>query len=439
MDVRDAAAEYRIEPVSDVGADEVSPRYKRTEVGVIPEDWCVCSLTQLADVLTGLTYRPTDVADAGVLVLRSSNIQNGRLTYDDNVYVAAAAVPPSVIVRNGDILVCVRNGSRELIGKSAMIREPGTATAFGAFMAVLRAPEPWFAYYTFQSACVERQIYEQLGATINQITGSGFKAFQVAYPVDRSERTAIAEALSDADALIESLQQLIAKQRAIKQGAMQALLTGRQRLPGFSGEWQTKRLGDVGTFRKGRGIPRSVANTGTLPAVRYGEIYTTHSDYVRSFATWISEAAATSATRIGWGDILFAGSGETKEEIGKCVAIVEDVTAYAGGDIVIFHPKEGDPIYFGYVLNVPEVNEQKARRGQGDAVVHISSGALAQIVISLPTVAEQTAIAAVLSDMDAAIDALEARLAKTRALKAGMMQQLLTGRIRLVPRGRAHA
>jgi type I restriction enzyme S subunit len=133
--------------------------------------------------------------------------------------------------------------------------------------------------------------------------------------------------------------------------------------------------------------------------------------------------------------VLFAGSGETKGEIGKCVAFVSEAEAYAGGDIVILRPRATDSQFLGYALNTPSVARQKASFGQGDAVVHISASALAQVSLALPPVEEQTAIAAVLSDMDAEITALEARREKTRAIKQGMMQQLLTGRIRLVEPG----
>ena len=153
---------------------------------------------------------------------------------------------------------------------------------------------------------------------------------------------------------------------------------------------------------------------------------------MRSFNSWISREVAETATPLRRGDIVFAGSGETKEEIGKCVALVDDVEAYAGGDIVILRPNGANSLFLGYLLNTPTVASQKASRGQGDAVVHISASALASINLSLPSQAEQTAIAAVLSDMDAELAALEARRDKTRALKQGMMQELLTGRTRLV-------
>lgn len=248
--------------------------------------------------------------------------------------------------------------------------------------------------------------------------------------VDEQER--IAEVLSDADALIESLEQLLAKKRHIKQGAMQELLTGEKRLPGFGGQWQTRSLGDIGSFLKGRGISKDQALSGDLACVRYGELYTRHDDYIRTFHSWISRDVAASSTCLHYGDILFAGSGETKEEIGKCAAFVDRFEAFAGGDIVILRTDQADPLFLGYYLNTASIVRQKASLGQGDAVVHIGASALASIQGIFPPISEQTAIAAVLTDMDTEIAMLEVKLTKARQLKTGMMQELLTGRIRLI-------
>ena len=131
------------------------------------------------------------------------------------------------------------------------------------------------------------------------------------------------------------------------------------------------------------------------------------------------------------GDLLFAGSGETADEIGICVAYVGDEPAYAGGDIIVLRASGQDAVYLAHLLNAPVAARQKARMAQGDAIVHIRGDHLAEVEFHLPPVPEQQAIATVLSDMDAEIEALECRLDKTRALKQGMMQQLLTGSIRL--------
>ena len=245
------------------------------------------------------------------------------------------------------------------------------------------------------------------------------------------EQRAIAEALFDVDELLGALETLITKKRAIKQAAMQQLLTGKTRLPGFRGEWETKRLRDLGFFSKGKGIKRDDVSQEGYSCIRYGEIYTKYENHVSDPLTRIALSVVESALPIQAGDILFAGSGETAEEIGRCVAYLGESQAYAGGDIVVLTPADQDSLYLGYLLNHSTVTMQKARMAQGDAVVHISATSLARVQISLPPVREQTAIAGVLSDMDGEIAALERRRDKTREIKRGMLQQLLTGRIRL--------
>lgn len=414
------------------------PGYRQTEVGVIPEDWEVKTLGEIGDALIGLTYKPSDVRSHGTLVLRSSNIQNDALAFEDNVFVETE-IPERIMVRHGDVLVCVRNGSRDLIGKSAFLDERTAGMTFGAFMAVYRSPIGKLASYLFQSSILKRQINEHLGATINQITNKSFASFHIPYPPNEDERNTIAAALSDVDTLLDGLDRLIAKKRDLKQAAMQQLLTGQTRLPGFRGEWDEKRLGDLGTFLKGSGVKKDEANSGELACIRYGEIYTHHNDYIRSFNSWISPDVAAMATKLRRGDLLFAGSGETKKEIGKCVAFVGNHEAFAGGDIVILRLAEADPLFMGYYCNTPPINAQKASKGQGDAVVHISAAALSSIKMALPSFPEQAAIAAALSDMDAELAALETRRDKTRDLKQAMMQELLTGKTRLVLAEVAHA
>jgi type I restriction enzyme S subunit len=143
---------------------------------------------------------------------------------------------------------------------------------------------------------------------------------------------------------------------------------------------------------------------------------------------------AATALPIRTGDLLFAGSGETREEIGMCVAYVGDRPAVAGGDIIVLRGSDFNPVYLACLLNTPAVAAQKARLGQGDAVVHISSRALASIDVTLPKRDEQDAVAEVLVDTNLELGSLEAQLAKARDVKQGMMQELLTGRTRLMPR-----
>ncbi len=257
------------------------------------------------------------------------------------------------------------------------------------------------------------------------------KGLHVCIPVDLKEQERIAAALWDIDDLIATLERLIAKKQAIKQGMMQQLLTGRTRLPGFDDEWASTTLGELGTFLKGKGVKRDdVRATGT-PCIRYGELYTEFIDYTALTRSFVNRDVASTALPIRYGDLLFAGSGETRAEIGMCVAYVGGVPAVAGGDIVVLRGDTFNPVYLATLANSPAVANQKARAGQGDAVVHISGRALAAVSVSLPSRPEQDAIAEVLIDSDREIATLRGRLQKAHAIKTGMMQQLLTGRTRL--------
>lgn len=203
--------------------------FEQTELGQIPEDWEVINLGDIGNCVIGLTYSPNDVSKFGTLVLRSSNVQNGQLAYKDNVYVDMS-LPERVIVKEGDILICVRNGSRRLIGKCALIDKNSEGHAFGAFMSVFRTKLYPFIFYQFQSNLIQNQIQENMGATINQITNKDLKSFTVMLPENIREQTAIATVLSDIDTEIQSLQQRLEKTKDIKQGMMQQLLTGKVRL-----------------------------------------------------------------------------------------------------------------------------------------------------------------------------------------------------------------
>lgn len=197
-------------------------------------------------------------------------------------------------------------------------------------------------------------------------------------------------------------------------------------------DWDVKKLGEIGSFSKGQGIRIDQSQSGELPCIRYGELYTRHSNYIKQYYSFISKEVAVTAKKLAVGDILFAGSGETKEEIGKCAAFIDGIDAYAGGDVVIFSPYSTDSLFLGYLLNSPITVKQKASKGQGDAVVHISASNLKEVQIPLPaTQTEQTAIATVLSDTDTLIEHLEELIAKKQAIKQGTMQQLLTGKKRL--------
>lgn len=193
------------------------------------EDWEVKKLGEIASIIIGLTYSPNDVRDFGTLVLRSSNIQNNKLAFENNVFVDMD-LSERVIVKENDLLVCVRNGSKNLIGKCALIDKKTEGQAFGAFMSIIRSEFGKYLYHYFQTYHIQTQIEENLGATINQLTNATLKSFDISIPKSLSEQTRIATILSDMDVELEALATQLEKAKKIKRGMMQELLTGRIRL-----------------------------------------------------------------------------------------------------------------------------------------------------------------------------------------------------------------
>lgn len=203
----------------------------KTRVDGFDGEWDEKSLKDLGDVLTGLTYSPDDIRPFGKLVIRSSNVQDDRLVFENNVFVDRSCVN-SEDVKKGDIIICVRNGSASLIGKSAYAISDLDAT-FGAFMSNFRCQDirsSGFVYYFTKSNEFKNFVRQILGATINQITKTDLKRVVLKIPIDIEEQQTIASILTAMDEEIESLEAEKVKMMGIREGAMDDLLTGRVRL-----------------------------------------------------------------------------------------------------------------------------------------------------------------------------------------------------------------
>lgn len=190
-------------------------------------------------------------------------------------------------------------------------------------------------------------------------------------------------------------------------------------------------LGSFGTFTKGKGISKKDLVSDGYPCITYGEIYSVHHDYVKEFYSFIDAKTARHSKKIRKGDLLFAGSGESREEIGKAVAYDLDSEAFAGGDIIIFRQEKCEPVFLGYVLNSEYIKKQLFKLGQGHSVVHIYSNLLSKILVPLPPLEEQKKIAAILSTWDKAIATCEEMIQQLEQRNKGLAQQLLTGKTRL--------
>ena len=191
-------------------------------------------------------------------------------------------------------------------------------------------------------------------------------------------------------------------------------------------DWDCMELGIIGKFFKGKGIRKDEVAIDGVDCIRYGELYTQYNNVVRTVKSKIPYSVTQTSFRLEEGDILFAGSGETKEGIGKSVAFLSKNLTFAGGDIVVFRKHQMNATFLGYLTNASTIAKQKSLLGQGDAVVHIYASALTNLKIPVPPLTEQKAIATALSDVDEMIAKLEKLIEKKKAIKQGAMQQLLT-------------
>lgn len=195
-------------------------RFKDDDSNVFP-NWEEKKLGLIGSIISGLTYSPNDINKKGVLVLRSSNVKKRLIALKDNVFVNVEEGKFNPVELN-DILICVRNGSKRLIGKNAIIKEEHIGLAFGAFMTVYRSKYNQFLFHFFDSQHYKKEVHKNLGATINSINGSDLKKFKVPFPCIE-EQNKISSFLSDIDLKIEALAINIKKTKSLKKGLLQKM------------------------------------------------------------------------------------------------------------------------------------------------------------------------------------------------------------------------
>lgn len=405
----------------------VKEGYKNTEVGVIPEDWECVSMGEVGETIIGLTYSPNDVKDYGLLVLRSSNVQQNQLKYENNVFVDMV-VPKRVIVKQNDILICVRNGSKQLIGKCALIDKKAEGLAFGAFMSIYRSQFSKYIYYSFQSNIIQRQIDETMGATINQLTNKNLAEFKIPLP-PLPEQTAIATVLSDTDNLIQTLEKKIAKKELIKKGAMQELLEPKE-------GWEVKRLGEICDYQNGTALERFFNNQGGLKVVSIGNYspkgkFVTTNSYIS-----LNHKSSISKYILNKGELTMILNDKTSVGtiIGRVLLIDKNNEYVFNQRTMRLKPKENiSSLFLYFLINSDLIHNKIVKLAKPGTQIYVNTDDITQLELEIPiSIEEQSQIAQILSDMDTEIESLQEKLSKYKQLKQGLMQELLTGRIRLV-------
>jgi type I restriction enzyme S subunit len=413
--------------------------FKRTDLGLIPEDWEVVLLKNYTTKIgSGITPRGGKKVyqEYGRPFVRSQNVGWGFLKLDDLAFIdnATHATFDSTEIQEDDVLLNITGAS---IGRSSIVKSNIIGGNVNQHVCIIRtlcaAIDPKFLNLILLSDIGQKQIDSyQAGGNREGLNFGQIGSFLIPLPPTLEEQQAIADALSDVDELIRSLDALIQKKEAIKKGTMQQLLTGNKRLPGFDGEWEVKNLGDVLIASPDYGI--------NAPAVDYNSNYPT---YLR--ITDIS----------GEGNFVHSGKKSVK-------AVNSDLYYLSEGEIVLartgastgksyhYKPKDGELVFAGFLIRIkpdPKKAESKflkyylqtdqywnwvEKNSMRSGQPGLNSVQYSSLKISFPNLEEQKAIAQILSDMDEELQALRRKREKMVGVKEGMMQELLTGKTRLV-------
>lgn len=287
-------------------------------------------------------------------------------------------------------------------------------------------PEYAWRYFSTPRGKYDLNVASPGGAGRNKTLGQEeFKRLKIPVPPIDYQRKAV-DILSTVDRAMERTGRLIEAKRKLKKGLAQQLLTGQRRMPGFTESWTTHRLDTISNIGKGAGGSKADLVPEGLPVVRYGELYTTYDVRIDEAVSFVSPDAATRCKPIKRGDILLAGSGEDRIEIGTAAAYMNGEPAYAGGDIVIVSPTEANSVFLAYLLDNNDVRREFYRHAQGESVVHVYMRDVASLELRLPSIDEQDRISEVLGTADREIALLEKKLVALAELKRGLMQKLLT-------------
>jgi type I restriction enzyme S subunit len=423
----------------------VAAGYKLTEVGVIPESWEVMRLGQLADFVTsGSRGWAQFYSEGGALFIRSQNVKAGRLDFSDRQHVVqpAGAEGNRTRVQQRDLLVTITGNS---VGNVALVEHDLGEAYISQHVGLIRFQEPalasFVARYLAPGAPGNWQIAaSQSGQSKPGLTLKDLHEFAVVLP-EAAEQRAIAETLSDMDALLAGLDRLIAKKRDLKQAAMQQLLTGQTRLPGFQGEWESQPLTSVVADLEAGVSVNSVAGGGHHSLGEPGILKTScvaNGVFDPEEFKLIDQREVGRARLSLRQNTLIISRMNTPNLVGE-VGFVEKNYPYLFLPdrlwMTRFRSDSGIwPKWLAYQMSSPitQVAIKDLASGTSGSMKNISKSKLLALTLDFPPSDEQEAIAAVLSDMDAELTALEARRNKTRALKQAMMQELLTGRTRLV-------
>jgi type I restriction enzyme S subunit len=387
-------------------------------------EWEDGKLGNYGNLINGLTYSPDNIVDEGLLVLRSSNVQNGQIYLNDNVYVNLD-VDDAALTREDDILICVRNGSKRLIGKSTIINKNLPKSTHGAFMTVFRGESNKFISHWFHSSIYYKEVHKNLGATINSINGSDLKKFKTIFPL-KPEQQKIAAFLTSVDTKIEQLSKKQELLGEYKKGLMQKIFSQAIRFKVDDGcefpDWEEKKLeGMIDIVVDNRGKTPPVVKERNIPLIEVNAIGSKSIDYKKvskfvtpeTFKNWFRKY-------LNNGDILFSTVGQTA----VCSIYFDSVKAAIAQNIVGLRFGSEDFKFMYYLLTERKNNHKFKRIEMGAVQPSVKVSQMIRIDFKIPSFPEQQKIANFLSSIDSKIEQVGKQLDESKQFKKALLQQM---------------
>jgi type I restriction enzyme S subunit len=414
----------------------VKPGYRQTEVGVIPEEWKIQPIIACCEYADYRGKTPPKT-QYGIFLVTARNVRMGYIDYKESQEFVPSELYEQIMRRGkpqiGDVLIT----TEAPLGNVAQVDREDVALAQRIIKYRPKTSDLSSAYLKHYFLSGRFQLIlnnHSSGSTARGIKGSILHQLPVVIPRPIEQR-AIADALSDVDLLLGVLDRLIVKKRDLKQAAMQQLLTGKTRLPGFHGEWEVKRLGELAHIQRGAS-PRPIDNpiwfdeNSSIGWVRISDV-SRSGMYLCETVQRLSLLGIQQSRPVARGSLIMSICAT----VGRPIITEIDVCIHDG--FVVFDNLQAEKLFMYYILKWIEPDWSK--HGQTGSQMNLNTGLISGTPVRVPSPPEQAAIAAILSNMDAEITALEQRRDKTRALKQAMMQELLTGKTRLVSPGDSHA
>ena len=377
-------------------------------------EWEKKSLGEIGDSFIGLTYKPTDVvSEGGLIVFRSSNIQNGCMDYKDIVRVNKN-VKEKLITKKDDLLVCARNGSARLIGKNAILHEADANQTFDAFMMVFRSDKNHFVHQLLNTRRYTSQVSENLGARINQITSSDLSSFEFFFPTENSEMNKIAALLDLLDERIVTQSKIIEDLKKLKSAIIENHYNQTEK--------QTVSIADLGEpFSVGNLAKDDLTETG-MPCVIYGELFTTYGETISQIESHTNKTTGMILSKKG--DLLFPSSTtvDAMSLIAPSVINVDGVIL--GGDMFGIHINHNyNAQYLSYYFN-HIAKRQLAKFAKGSTIIHLHYADIEKAKLLLPSLKEQNRMAKCLVALDKKVSVEQNLLSSLTCQKSYLLQQM---------------